>query len=276
MEYQNVNLFIFRRLMRTVQSLLGMREPELARVSPIDNNDSPPSPVDNHRHNNHHSDVSLTLQNNGFVNSGSQEPANYARRSSSDRGNDSSSTDNDSRTCFLKSSSSNAMEVGRSLRNLPGVRRSLDATSLNSGSSKTTEEEDGLPNNNSFNSVSLTEHERIFVCASSSTPNRRVKKTEKKEKEKSAKSKPAASVSSVEDESGFSSMSSFQEIGLPSALPISPIRSYHADVGLPEMPVEKARHRRWSSTPAEIQAMFKRRSSYTAPQPNADSLSVWV
>ncbi|XP_003702840.1 uncharacterized protein LOC100877540 [Megachile rotundata] len=261
------------RLMRTVQSLLAMKEPDLARISPVGNNESSPSPVDRHRHNNHHE--SLTLQNNSFANSTSlQENSDYKRHSICDRGNESSGTDNDSRTCFLKSP--NGVEVDRNLQNLlPGVRRSIDATSLNSGSSKTTEEEDGLPHNTSFN-VSLPEHDGIFMCTPTSTPVRRSRKVEKKEKEKCSKSKPAASVSSVEDESGFSSMSSFQEIGLPGTLPISPIRGCHTEVGLPEVPLEKARHRRWSSTPVEIQALFKQRNSFTTSQTTTESLSVWV
>lgn len=263
------------RLMRTVQSLLAMKEPDLVRISSMGNNESSPSPVDRHRHNNHHNEVSLTLQNNGFANSTSlQENSDYKRHSICDRGNESSGTDNDSRTCFLKSS--NGVEVDRNLQNLlPGVRRSIDATSLNSGSSKTTEEEDGLPHNTSFN-VSLPEHDGIFMCTPTSTPVRRSRKVEKKEKEKCSKSKPAASVSSVEDESGFSSMSSFQEIGLPGTLPISPIRGCHTEVGLPEVPLEKARHRRWSSTPVEIQALFKQRNSFTTSQTTTESLSVWV
>ncbi|XP_076302181.1 uncharacterized protein LOC143220411 [Lasioglossum baleicum] len=265
------------RLMRTVQSLLAMREPDLVRVSSIENNDSSPSPIDHHQHNNHANGVALNLQNSSFVNSTSiQETVAYTRRSSCDRGNESSSTDNDSRTCFLKSPS-NTVEVDRNLQNLlPGVRRSIDATSLNSGSSKTTEEEDTLSNNNCFN-VSMPDHDGIFTCTPTSTPNKRVRKVEKKEKEKSSKSKPAASVSSVEDESGFSSMSSFQEIGLPNGLPISPIRGCHTEVGLPEVPLEKARHRRWSSTPAEIQALFnKQRNSFATSQTTTESLSVWV
>ncbi|XP_076621876.1 uncharacterized protein LOC143342168 [Colletes latitarsis] len=263
-------------LMRTVQSLLAMREPDLARISSIENNNSSPSPEDHHRHNNHHNEISLSLQNDSFVNSTTlQETTSYTRRPSSDRGNESSSTDNDSSTCFLKSL--NVVEVDRNLQNLlPGVRRSIDATSLNSGSSKTTEEEDGLPTNNFLN-VSLRELDGMFMFTPTSTPNKCNRKIEKKTKERSSKSKPAASVSSVEDESGFSSMCSFQEIGLPSALPISPIRGCHTEVGLPEVPLEKARHRRWSSTPAEIQALFKQhRNSFSTSQTTAESLSVWV
>lgn len=257
--------------MRTVQSLLSMREPDLARISSIENNESSPSPIEHHHYNNHHNEVSETLQDGGYVNTTClQEAIGY---SSCDHGNESSSTDNDSR-CFVKSSS-NIVEISQSLHDLlPGIRRSLDATSLNSGSSKTTEEEDLLPNNNYLN-VSISNHKHIYVCTPTSTPYRRVRKVEKKEI--SSKSKPTASVSSVEDESGFSSLSSFQEIGLPNVLPISPIRGCHQEVGLPVVPLEKARHRRWSSTPAEIRAFFnKHRSNFTASQSTTESLSVWV
>ena len=259
------------RLMKTVQSLLAMREPDLAKITPIENNESSPSPIDHHRHN-HHSEAFSSLQNGSFANSTAlQEVTGFPAGPGSGQ-----RAENDSRTCFLKTSS-NVAGVERSLQSLlPGVRRSLDATSLNSASSKTTEEEDALPNNNSLN-VSMPEHEGMFMYTPTSTPNKYTRKIEKKKKERSSKSKPAVSVSSVEDESGFSSMSSFQEIGLPSALPTFPIRGCHAEVGLPEIPLEKARHRRWSSTPAEIQALFKQhRSSFTAPQTTAESLSVWV
>ncbi|XP_012171866.1 uncharacterized protein LOC100651463 isoform X2 [Bombus terrestris] len=262
------------RLMRTVQSLLSMREPDLVRISSIENNESSPSPTERHRYNNHHNEVSVTLQDGSYVNATClQEAIGYNRCSSYDHGNESSSTDNDSR-CFVKSSS-NIVEISQGFHDLlPDIRRSVDTTSLNSGSSKTTEEEDLLPNNNCFN-VSISNHKHIYVCTPTSTPNRRVRKVEKKDK--SSKSKPTASVSSVEDESGFSSMSSFQEIGLPNVLSISPIRGCHQEVGLPAVPLEKARHRRWSSTPAEIRAFFnKHRSNFTASQTTTESLSVWV
>ncbi|XP_033187014.1 uncharacterized protein LOC117155282 [Bombus vancouverensis nearcticus] len=259
------------RLMRTVQSLLLMREPDLTRISSIENNGSSPSPIEDHRYNNHHNEVSVTLQDGSYVNPTCLQGA--IGYSSYDHGTESSSTDNDSRS-FVKTSS-NIVEVSQSLRDLlPGIRRSVDTTSLNSGSSKTTEEEDLLPNNNCLN-VSISNHKHIYVCTPTSTPNRRVRKVEKKEKP--PKSKPTDSVSSVEDESGFSSMSSFQEIGLPNILPISPIRGCHQEVGLPVVPLEKARHRRWSSTPAEIRAFFnKHRSSFTASRTTTESLSVWV
>ncbi|XP_071870251.1 uncharacterized protein [Bombus fervidus] len=262
------------RLMRTVQSLLSMREPDLARVSSTENNESSPSPVEHHRYDNHHNEVSMTLQDGSYVNATClQEAIGYNRCSSYDHGNESNTTDNDSR-CLLKSSS-NIVEISQSLHDLlPGIRRSLDTTSLNSGSSKTTEEEDLLPNNSCYN-VSISNHKRIYVYTPTSTPNRLLRKVEKKDK--SSKSKATASMSSVEDESGFSSLSSFQEIGLPNVLPISPIRGCHQEVGLPVVPLEKARHRRWSSTPAEIRAFFKKhRGSFTTSQTTTKSLSVWV
>ncbi|CAD1475647.1 unnamed protein product, partial [Heterotrigona itama] len=194
------------RLMRTVQSLLSMREPDLTRVSSTETSESSPSPVDHHRDSDTHNDESLNGLQNGL-----RESVRYGRRSSCDGENESSSTDNDSRTCSLKTSSKITVGVNQNLqgRLRPGVRRSSDATSSNSGSSKTTEEEDVSSNNNCCNGSIITDRDGVFSNApTSSTPNKRDNKVEKKEKDKS---KPAASVSSVEDESGFSSMSSFQD-----------------------------------------------------------------
>ncbi|KAK2586585.1 hypothetical protein KPH14_011463 [Odynerus spinipes] len=284
------------RLMRTVQSLLAMREPDLARMSPVDDGAASPSPVSNHHHHHHHHshhETSLTLPNDSFVNSNSLQEENYGRCSGvSDRGNESSGTEMDNTrvvsSCYLKSSS-NSNEVNRNLQNLlPGVRRSLDATSLNSGSSKTTEEEDPIAVSNRENGGShIAPRELVTSFAtgtSTSTPNKRTKRIEKKPNgdvvlmARSTRSKVATSVSSAEDESGFSSMSSsFQEVGLPPTLPISPIKGCHTEVGLPEIPLEKVAHRRWSSTPAEIQALLKRHSaSFSTSQTNTESLSVWV
>ncbi|XP_076293540.1 uncharacterized protein LOC143215346 [Lasioglossum baleicum] len=265
------------RLMRTVQSLLSMREPDLTRYTPVDNTESSPSPVDHGRHNSHNNEVSLSLQNNSFVNSTTvQEAVSYARRRSCDHGNESRGVESDGRTCFMKSLS-HVAETERSLQSLlPGVRMSIDATSLNSGSSKTTEEEDALLAHSSIN-VSLPENVNTFMFTPTSTPNKSTRKIEKKEKERYSKSKPAFSVSSVEDESGFSSMSSFQEIGLPGVLSLSPIKGCHTEIGLPEIPVDKARHRRWSSTPAELKSLLKQqRRSFASSQTNTESLSVWV
>ena len=253
--------------MRTVQSLLSMREPDLARVSSTETSESSPSPVDHRLDSDVHNNESLNLQTSSVRSS-----ARYGRRPSCE--NEPSSTDNEGSTCCLKTS----VEVNQNLQDVhPGVRRSIDATSLNSGSSKTTEEEDLLSNGNCCNGSMITDRDRVFSSApaSTSTPNRREKTAEEKEKDES---KPAASVSSVEDESGFSSMSSSQEVGLPNALPISPIKGCHTEVGLPEVPLGRNRHRKWSSsTMAEIQALFKRqRNSFTASEATAESLSVWV
>jgi len=117
-----------------------------------------------------------------------------------------------------------------------------------------------------------------------STLGRAAKRLDKREEKLSkSKVKPSSSpVSSAEGESGFFSISSFQEIGLPSsssALPITSAKGCHTEVGLPEVPLDKARHRRWSSTPAEIQALFKQhRASFGGtPQSTGESVSVcWV
>ncbi|CAB0037611.1 unnamed protein product [Trichogramma brassicae] len=91
----------------------------------------------------------------------------------------------------------------------------------------------------------------------------------------------------TDDESGFSSLSSFQEIGLPqvqnnnnnhgsplsSSSPIKKTGS-HTEVGLPEVPLRAAiHHRRWSSTPSEVKAMFRRHSSINRA---SETMSVWV
>ncbi|XP_033223165.1 uncharacterized protein LOC117176901 [Belonocnema kinseyi] len=250
------------RLMRTVQSLMAMREPDLARVSSMEENGSSPSPVDHQ----HHNDLSLSLQSNNFVNSTTLPDVSFVG-SSSDRGTE-SSNEGDCRS-FCKTSSSTAeTNINHLTSLLPGARRSLDATSLNSGSSKTTEEDEVLPTTNNY--VDSIAKREFF-----GSDSRRVKKVEKDVVK--IRPKPSNSVSSAEDESGFSSMSSFQEVGLPSALPFSPIKGCHTEVGLPEVPLDKVRHRRWSSTPAEIQALFKRHSgSFSNSQATTESLSVWV
>lgn len=243
------------RLMRTVQSLLSTREPDLVRVSEADDNASP-SPCDHE----------MALPPN-FANSTILHDSSFSGCSSSDRG--SSRTDHDTAyNNFRKPGDSSGVCL------LPGARRSLDATSLHSGSSKTTtsettEEEDAAPRS------LIAVLERDFSSTPSSTPNRRKKPLT--EPEIRFKPKPTASVSSAEDESGFSSMSSFQDVGLP-AVP-SPIKGCHTEVGLPEVPLSKVRHRRWSSTPAEIQALLNARhnASFTTAKTTSDALKVlWV
>nr|XP_033336414.1 uncharacterized protein LOC117226311 [Megalopta genalis] len=261
-------------LMRTAQTLLATREPDLARITPVDNTDSSPSPVDYDQHNGHHNEMPQSLQNNSFVNStAAQGKAKYSRRRSNDHGR---GAESDDRPCLGKSLC-HMTGIDLSLENLPpSGRMSIDATSVNSGSSKTTEEEDAVPVNGTCN-VPLQQHTVTFALAPTSTPNKPTANIEKKEKDRCPKTKQPASVCSVEDESGFSSFNSFQEIGLPGALPISPIRGYHTEIGLPEVPLDKARHRRWSSIPVEVRALLKQhRRSFATTQTNAESLSVWV
>lgn len=189
------NEFVFFRLMRTVQSLMAMREPDLARVTSMQENGSSPSPVDHQNYN----DLSLSLQSNNFVNSTTLPDVSFVG-SSSDRGTE-SSNEGDCRSLYKSSSSTAETNDNHLTSLLPGARRSLDAASLNSGSSKTTEEDEVLPTaNNYVDSIA----KREFFGSDS----RRVKKVEKDVVK--IRPKPSNSVSSAEDESGFSSMSSFQ------------------------------------------------------------------
>ncbi|XP_067211929.1 uncharacterized protein [Linepithema humile] len=262
------------RLLRTVESLLTMREPDLARV--IEDSGSSPSPTTEHHR---HHDASLSLPSGNFANSTTlQEVAVYAvSTASSGRGNESSSSQqNDNRSPnFAKSS---VAEFTRNLQAfVPGVRRSPDTASWNSSSSKTTEEEDAI-------ALATPSNETTSNGTPTSTLSRAAKRLEKKESGLTRKSKvkPASSpVSSAEGESGFFSISSFQDVGLPSStvLSITPVKGCHTEVGLPEVPLDKTRHRRWSSTPAEIQALFKQhRASFGGtPQTATESVSVcWV
>lgn len=261
------------RLLRTVESLLAMREPDLARVTPIEDNGSSPSPTVDHRHH----DTSLSLPSGNFANSTMLQEATYAP------GNESISSvqQDDNRSASLIKPSVN--EFARNLHAFApsSVRRSPDTASWNSSSSKTTEEEDTV-------ALAAPSNGTASNDTPSSTLSRSAKRPEKKESSpgnltgKTSKVKPASSpVSSAEGESGFFSISSFQEVGLPpsAAVPITPVKGCHTEVGLPEVPLDKARHRRWSSTPAEIQALFKhhRASFGGSPQTATESVSVcWV
>lgn len=247
-----------------------MREPDLVRMTPVEENGSSPSPTVDHQR---HHDMSFSLPSGNFANSTTlQEAAAYSGCSSSSRGNESSSgQQSDSRSPSLVKMS--VTEFTRNLQSfVPSVRRSPDTASWNSSSSKTTEEEDIVALATSSNGAT-------------STLSRVAKRLEKKESTGLAgkpKVKPASSpVSSAEGESGFFSISSFQEVGLPAqaALSITPIKGCHTEIGLPEVPLDKTRHRRWSSTPAEIQALFKQhRASFGGtPQTTTESVSVcWV
>ncbi|XP_011495325.1 PREDICTED: LOW QUALITY PROTEIN: uncharacterized protein DDB_G0271670 [Ceratosolen solmsi marchali] len=279
------------RLMRTVQSLLVMREPDLARLSASQEAVASACILDQGP------DISSLSLQSSFANSTTLQETPMAVCASGDRANDVNyccTTDDEvGRGAFGSGKVSNGSSTSAHLLN-PGTRQSIDAASLNSTSSKNTEDEDGNSNSNSLSSNSCY-REHINVSTPTSTPhNRKVKKSDRKEMHLKAlrdwalgnsggsvtsRPKPATSVSSAEDESGFSSMSSFQEVGLPQVANLSPIKGgCHTEVGLPEVPLEKIRHRRWSSTPAEFQALFKRHSGSFASggQTTAESLSVWV
>lgn len=65
-----------------------------------------------------------------------------------------------------------------------------------------------------------------------------------------------------EDESGFSSMSSFQEVGLPLSVPPRSEGSFQ-EVGLPVVDEAMPKHRRWSSSPVETH--FAHNNSFSTP-----------
>lgn len=114
----------------------------------------------------------------------------------------------------------------------------------------------------------------------SSTPNQKVKFTKLMEKEESdIADKSVASLGNIEDESEISSRNSFHDVGLP----IGPNSNSsinngcHSQIGLPEMSLDRINHRRWSSTPAEIQTLFKKyKNGFVPHQTNVETLSVWV
>lgn len=243
--------FCFFRLMRMVQSLLLMREPNLANL----NREDTLSVLESQR-----GDETLSLQTNScFANS----TALILAPSESSFLNG-ASAGAASRASFKSSSSSS--EVDNNFE--AGTRTSLD-----SGSSKTTED-DRQSTKNDFaannNSQMVNGGPLALALVVNSTPLRRINRI--KREEMAFKSKHETN-SSAEDESGFSSMSSFQEVGLPSVIP----KGCHTEVGLPEVPIEKIKHRRWSSNPVEIQALIKRHSvNLTGQEASAESLSVWV
>ncbi|XP_015187737.1 PREDICTED: uncharacterized membrane protein DDB_G0293934-like, partial [Polistes dominula] len=309
------------RLMRTVQSLLSMREPDLSRVSPYDDSGISPSPTNNHYHNHHHQyhhhhhhhrhDSSMS-QGDNFMNTSIVQDDNYDDSNRCIDENERELINNETNcleyqnrdNCQSKllssSSSSSNTDVNRNIQNLlPGVRTSVDASSYNSASSsnKTMEDdEQQIIVSNRDNTIDNNTRNEQRICNTvnnTSTPlNKCQKRIDKKGMNnnnngggggindlmvRAVRAKLANSVSSADDESGFSSMSSFQEVGLPTS-PVSPIKGCHTEVGLPEIPIDKVAHRRWSSNPTEIQALIKRHSAtnFTTNQTNNESLSVWV
>lgn len=279
------------RLMRTVQSLLSMREPDLARVTPTEDTLSSPSPIEP-------AALHPEVSHNGSFH-----------------------------VQDVYHGSSSGSDSDRLQGLFPGLRRSLDASS--SGSSKAEEEEtignvSALDHDLRFPSLSLSttstpkksskpvnrlekpassrvEHQLLDRSGKPEKLDRpgKLDRTEKLERptEKSDKSKPTEkperadgggstekrellghskpksmmSVSSAEDESGFSSLNSFQEVGIPA----SPAKGCHTEVGLPVVPLERIRNRRWSSTHAEFQSLLRQHRNFGSSGAN-ESLSVWV
>lgn len=198
--------------MRTVQSLLVMREPNLARLGSSQevNGGISPLPLDQHP-----SEMSSLSLHSNFANSTvlqqevtstSTTATTLSGCSSSDRGTDGSCTDDEiNRTIYggatnANNSSSNNKLTGNgsnSANNVstttlmsPGARQSIDATSLNSASSKNTEDDDCVSSSRNSNLAGLVKPDNssglqqngLHIQAPTSTPhNRRIKKLDRKE-----------------------------------------------------------------------------------------------
>lgn len=161
--------------MRTVQSLLLMREPDLAKMS-CENLQLSDDKILNETHD---------FETGNFANSTILADVNGCF-SSSPR----SSGQNETLDEISKRESSLCSST-------PGARNSIDSTSLNSGSSKEDEVQSNIGNAVPFTKQAhLVNGKRIRDGNATWHP----------------KSRTTNSVSSVEDESGFSSLSSFQEV----------------------------------------------------------------
>lgn len=241
--------------MRTVQSLLTMQGPDLAKIISNESGGSSPSPTS----------PSL-LHNGNFINSTMLQQTPRAGSSNSDRVNELNGSQNDKSYCSKPSNGTT--EIARNLQIfLSSTRNSyVDSTSPSLGSSKTEEEN---VNGFSINTNGIVSNEQTDRTLLSLASNTATKKLEKKVLSCNSKSP----LGSIGNESGFCSISSFQEVGLP--LPLPSIRGYHTEIGLPV--VDNSRHRRWSSTPVEIQGLLKHhRASFNGSQVSAKSVSIWV
>ena len=221
----------------------------------------------------------------------------------SSSGSTQSGGDSDRLSCYAKSpcsilkpslNSKSTLQVSTDM--LPRSRRSLDASSLHSHStsSKTSTQEEEEARTSSTRSSAASSRDdtnkieksiKKEMTSKTSTPARPpAKKTEKKHSSTArwlfSKMLPATSPSSAEEESGFSSLNSFHEVGLPHpfSTPLSPIKGCHTEIGLPQIPHDSIPHRRWSSTPAEMKSMFQRHNNHynQIGKANPESLSVWV
>ncbi|XP_044586700.1 uncharacterized protein LOC123266503 [Cotesia glomerata] len=290
------------RLLRTAESLLAMREPDLSFSSSSSRNSS--------------SSLTASAVTGDDENTSAYVIMDYTQSSDGSKSTNSINLDDFSQIedCLsinerepdnrLSSFHKSSMDMSAgSTSTLQPFSKSFDCASLNSSSRKIEEEEHhsisfnvNIQNNinsniniNDKNMSNIMSEVRQCTSTPNSTVNRRAKykspAAETKDQRDSRLKEKPTSISSAEDESGFSSMNSFQDVGLPQltvrpATPVTPVKpaGYHSEVGLPDVPLDRINHRRWSSTPAEIQAMFRRyKNTYLSNQSsNAETLSVWV
>ncbi|KAG8038266.1 hypothetical protein G9C98_006593 [Cotesia typhae] len=298
------------RLLRTAESLLAMREPDLSFSSSSSRNSSSSSSS---------SSSTASAVTGDDENTSASVIMDYTQSPDGSKSTNSINVDDCSRIedClsinerepdnrlinFHKSSMD--ISAGSTSSTQQPFSKSFDCASLNSSSSKTEEEEhhsisfnvniqnninSNINNNsNEKNMSNIMSEVRPCTSTPNSTNNRKPKykspAAETKDQRDSRLKEKPTSISSAEDESGFSSMNSFQDVGLPQltvrpATPVTPVKpaGYHSEIGLPDVPLDRINHRRWSSTPAEIQAMFRRyKNTYLSNQSsNAETLSVWV
>lgn len=187
--------------MRTVQSLLVMREPDLTRLGSSQevNGGISPLPLEQHP-----PDMSSLSLNSNFANSTvlQEEITSTAttlsgRSSSEGRGTDGSGSCTDdeiNRTIFVGSNNaSNRSSANASTTTLmsPGERQSIDAASLHSASIKNTEDDDCVSSCRNPGLAALVQNQNngcapqqngYRIQAPTSTPqNRRLKKLDRKE-----------------------------------------------------------------------------------------------
>lgn len=236
---------VFCRLLRNVESLLVMRHPDLAIVSS--------------------SSFSSTLSSA----SSSSCASSTHEHAIDDDNNNISATQFHDNTKLVNSTLIAHSPTADDEKSF----RSLNSTFLNSEISKTIEEKD-KKKNSPLSAISR----QLFRQTGSSTPKTKAKKLVKDDRLAMLKDDKSHNVNCPDDESGFSSMNSFHDVGLPmptSAL--SPIKGCHTEIGLPQVPLDKTNHRRWSSTPVELQTLLKKCSNGFRPnRTNTESLSVWV
>ncbi|XP_015125118.1 uncharacterized protein LOC107046907 [Diachasma alloeum] len=231
------------RLMRTVESLLAMRHPDLAITSS--------------------SSFSST-----FSSASSSSCASSTHEHTIDDDNN-----NISLTQFhndIKGANSTLISDGSFIEEELSFR-SLNSTFLNAECKPIEKKED--KKKSPLSSISR----QLFKQTGSSTPNSKAKRPVKEDRRTALKDDKTNNINMADDESGFSSMNSFQDVGLPMTTVLSPIKGCHTEIGLPRVPRDKTNHRRWSSTPVELQTLLKKCSNGFMPnRSNVESLSVWV